>query len=51
MRKRRQFEVYELCCHICHGTVEIPCSQVRDGIGVCPRCGSRLVIQWREALP
>jgi rRNA maturation endonuclease Nob1 len=49
IRKRREKEAYEVRCHVCKGAVEVPCDQVRNNIGLCPRCGARLEIRWRVA--
>jgi rRNA maturation endonuclease Nob1 len=48
MRKWRKKETFEVECWRCFGVVEVPCNTVRNNIGLCPRCGSRLEIRWRE---
>ena len=45
----RSFEIFEMDCHHCNSLIELRTSDVSDGIGFCPQCGVRLVIQWRAA--
>lgn len=39
-------EVYKLTCPGCQRTVQIPTAKVLDGVGHCPMCGGRLLIDW-----
>jgi hypothetical protein len=47
-KRRRTCEAYEITCHVCYCTVEIAYAAVQGNIGICPRCGSRLRIEWLE---
>lgn len=48
-RSYRAHEVYELRCHTCYWTVELPVSSVRGHLAQCPRCAAKLEIFWGEA--
>gem|GEM_PF-6612816 len=41
----RMHEVYSLICWSCENAIEIPCKDPH----VCPRCGVKLVIEFRPA--
>jgi len=43
IRRGRSSEVYQLQCHACGKTIQIPTGQ-----RPCSRCGQDLVIEWEE---
>ncbi len=47
-RPYRTCEVYGLRCHLCQVNIEIPVKAVKNGAGRCPKCDTKLTINWRE---
>jgi len=50
-RLAREHETFEIVCSHCHCTVEILASAIRNSVGHCPRCGTRINdLRWSEAI-